>query len=75
MREGKYGKLSCTHTRICQGDPVAGGGVAGTAADVAHDILQVSADILRVVPIAGLDEAARLLLQIWQAIQAVKVRT
>ena len=49
--------------------------VAGAVADVGQGILEVSADVLQLVPIAGLQEAARLVLKIWEAIKAVKVRT
>ncbi|KAI0746106.1 hypothetical protein C8Q76DRAFT_790402 [Earliella scabrosa] len=46
--------------------------VAGAVADVGHGILEVSVDVLQLVPIAGLQEAARLVLKIWEAIEAVK---
>ena len=37
-------------------------------------VVQVSTDLLQMVPVAGLGEAARLIAKIWEAIQAVKVR-
>ena len=42
-------------------------------ADVTHGILEVSTEVLQVVPIAGLQEAARLVSKIWEAVEAVKV--
>ena len=47
--------------------------VAGAVLDVGHDVLQLSTSLLQVVPIPGLDEAARLIVKIWDAIDAVKV--
>ncbi|KAI0707013.1 hypothetical protein C8Q76DRAFT_800382 [Earliella scabrosa] len=44
----------------------------GFVADVTHGILEVSTEVLQVVPIAGLQEAARLIAKIWEAVQAVK---
>ena len=43
--------------------------------EAAHDLLEVSADVLRFAPIPGLEEAARVLLTIWDALQLVEVRT
>ena len=47
--------------------------VAATVLDVGHDVIQLSTGFLQVVPIPGLDEAARLIVKIWDAIDAVKV--
>ena len=43
--------------------------------EAAHDLLEVSADVLRFAPIPGLEEAARVLLTIWDALQLVEVHT
>ena len=42
--------------------------------EVGLGVVQVSTDLLQMVPVAGLGEAARLIAKIWEAIQAVKVR-
>ena len=47
--------------------------VSGTVADVTHGILQLSIEVLQDVPITGLEEAARLISKIWEAVEAVKV--
>lgn len=46
----------------------------GITAQVVHDLLEVSTDVLRFAPIPGLEEAARTLLSIWDALQLVDVR-
>ncbi|KAI0740224.1 hypothetical protein C8Q76DRAFT_790690 [Earliella scabrosa] len=46
--------------------------VAAAVLDVGHDVIQLSTGFLQVVPIPGLDEAARLIVKIWDAIDAVK---
>ena len=48
--------------------------VLGNAGDVAHEALVMSIDVLRFAPIAGLSDAARILLSIWDAVQKVDVR-
>ena len=48
--------------------------VLGNAGDVAHEALVISVDVLRFAPIAGLSDAARILLSIWDAVQKVDVR-
>lgn len=51
----------------------AAANVLGTASDVAHEALILSSDLLQFAPIAGLSEAARVLLNIWDALQMVDV--
>ncbi|RPD53287.1 hypothetical protein L226DRAFT_572810 [Lentinus tigrinus ALCF2SS1-7] len=45
--------------------------ILGTASDVAHELLEVSVHLLKFAPIAGLDDAARALLTIWDAVKLV----
>ncbi|KAL5525571.1 hypothetical protein ACEPAG_6907 [Sanghuangporus baumii] len=40
--------------------------------DATHDLLEISADVLRFAPIPGLEEAARVLLTIWDSLQLVE---
>ncbi|KAI0364174.1 hypothetical protein BV20DRAFT_956762 [Pilatotrama ljubarskyi] len=47
--------------------------VLGTATEVVHELLEVSVDVLRFAPIVGLEEAARTLLNIWDALQLVDI--
>ncbi len=47
--------------------------VLGTAGEVVHELLEVSVDVLKFAPIVGLEEAARTLLNIWDALQLVDV--
>ncbi|KAI0070864.1 hypothetical protein K474DRAFT_1607894 [Panus rudis PR-1116 ss-1] len=42
-----------------------------TAADVAHEGLLLSVDLLEFAPVVGLEAAARTLLQVWDAVQMV----
>lgn len=42
--------------------------------DATHDLLEISADLVRFAPIPGLEEAARVLLTIWDSLQLVEVR-
>ncbi|CAL1697553.1 unnamed protein product [Somion occarium] len=42
-----------------------------TALDVTHEALVLSADLLKLAPVVGLEEAARTLLNIWDAVQMV----
>lgn len=42
--------------------------------DATHDLLEISADLVRFAPIPGLEEAARVLLTIWESLQLVEVR-
>ncbi|THH10883.1 hypothetical protein EW145_g1036 [Phellinidium pouzarii] len=44
----------------------------GYGLDAAHDLLEISADVLRFAPIPGLEEAARVLLTIWESLQLVE---
>ncbi|KAH8112737.1 hypothetical protein DFH11DRAFT_1606815 [Phellopilus nigrolimitatus] len=44
----------------------------GYSLDVAHDVLEISAEGLRFAPIPGLEEAARVLLTIWESLQLVE---
>ena len=46
----------------------------GTASQVVHELLEVGVDVLKFAPIVGLEEAARTLLNIWDALQLVDVR-
>ena len=39
-----------------------------------HDLLEVGADLVQFAPIPGLQEAARVLLTIWESLQLVEVR-
>ncbi|KAG6864758.1 hypothetical protein C0991_007317 [Blastosporella zonata] len=45
--------------------------VLGTAADIAHEVLLNSVDLLEFAPVPGLAPAARILLQIWDSVQGV----
>lgn len=47
--------------------------ILGTATGVCHEALHMSIDILSVAPVAGLGDAARTLLCIWDAFQKVEV--
>lgn len=47
--------------------------ILDTLAEVAHEALEIGADVLEFVPIAGLAEAARILAGIWDAVQLVEV--
>ncbi|RPD53297.1 hypothetical protein L227DRAFT_617134 [Lentinus tigrinus ALCF2SS1-6] len=47
--------------------------VLGTAGEVVHELLEVSVDVLKFAPIVGLEEAARTLLTIWDALQLVDI--
>ncbi|KAI0742205.1 hypothetical protein C8Q80DRAFT_1186590 [Daedaleopsis nitida] len=47
--------------------------VLGTASNVVHELLEVGVDVLRFAPIVGLEEAARTLLNIWDALQLVDI--
>ncbi|OSC98358.1 hypothetical protein PYCCODRAFT_1480695 [Trametes coccinea BRFM310] len=47
--------------------------VLGVAGQVAHELLELSADVLRFAPVVGLEEAARTLLNIWDALQLVDI--
>lgn len=42
--------------------------------DVTHEVVLQGADVLHFAPIVGLEDAARLLLGIWDALQLVEVR-
>ncbi|KAI0740373.1 hypothetical protein C8Q76DRAFT_790845 [Earliella scabrosa] len=46
--------------------------VAATVLDIGHDVIQLSTGFLQVVLIPGLDEAARLIVKIWDTIDVVK---
>lgn len=43
------------------------------ALPVAHDALEMGTELLRFAPVAGLAEAARVLLTIWDSLQFVEV--
>ena len=45
----------------------------GNAGDAAHEALVIDIDVLRFAPVAGLSDAARLLLDIWDSVQKVDV--
>ncbi|KAI0640836.1 hypothetical protein C8Q79DRAFT_920613 [Trametes meyenii] len=47
--------------------------VLGTTAEVVHELLEISTDLLRFAPIVGLEEAARTLLYIWESLQLVDI--
>ncbi|KAI9060336.1 hypothetical protein FKP32DRAFT_1656183 [Trametes sanguinea] len=47
--------------------------VLGLAGQVAHELLELSVDVLRFAPLVGLEEAARTLLNIWDALQLVDI--
>ncbi|KAI0753878.1 hypothetical protein C8Q74DRAFT_1307834 [Fomes fomentarius] len=51
----------------------AAANVLGVTCDVFHELLEVSVDVLRFAPIVGLEEAARTLLNIWDALQLVDI--
>lgn len=45
----------------------------GNVAEVGIDALRVAADVFEIAPLIGVAEAARVLLSIWQGVQAVEV--
>ncbi|CDO74643.1 hypothetical protein BN946_scf184944.g2 [Trametes cinnabarina] len=47
--------------------------VLGITAQVVHELLELSVDALRFAPVVGLEEAARTLLNIWDALQLVDI--
>ncbi|KAH9915441.1 uncharacterized protein BXZ73DRAFT_106170 [Epithele typhae] len=47
--------------------------VLGWAEEIGHELLELSTDLLRFAPIPGLEEAARTLLGIWDALQMVDI--
>jgi abelson tyrosine-protein kinase 1 len=49
--------------------------VLGTAVDVAHEALLLSVEPLSMLPIPGLNEAAKTLLLVWDALEQVEVRS
>ena len=51
------------------------GGVLGTAALIGHEALFTGIDLLRFAPVPGLELAAGILLNIWDAVQMVEVST
>ena len=51
-----------------------GNEVVDTALDVTREVLEVGSEVLQFAPVAGLGEAARVLLSIWNAVQLVEVR-
>ncbi len=53
----------------------AAANILGNAVDVAHEALILSADVLQLAPVVGLQEAAKTLLTIWDALQLVEVRS
>ena len=58
---------------IVQGSAGAAESASGTVADVTRGLIELSTDVLQAVPITGLQEAARLVSKIWEAVEAVKV--
>ena len=42
--------------------------------EATHELLGISADVLQFAPVIGLAEAARVLVNIWDAVQTVDVR-
>ena len=46
---------------------------ASNAADVTIEVLRVATDVAELAPVAGLAEAARILLSIWDGVQFVEV--
>lgn len=49
----------------------AAASVLGLAADVGHETLMLSVNALGFAPVAGLEQAAKTLLDIWDALQMV----
>jgi hypothetical protein len=47
--------------------------ILDTALDVTHETLEIGSEVLQFAPVAGLGEAARVLLNIWNAVQLVEV--
>ena len=47
----------------------------GTAVELTHEALLTSVDLLEFAPVPGLQTAARTLLQIWDSLQSVDVRS
>ena len=45
----------------------------GYGLDVTHNALEIGADVLQFAPVPALQEAARVLLTIWQALELVEV--
>lgn len=52
----------------------AAANVLGTTGDVMHELLKANVNVLRFPPSIALKEAARTLLNIWDALQFVDVR-
>jgi hypothetical protein len=50
------------------------GGALGTAASVGHESLFIGVDLLQFAPVPELKTAGTILLNIWDAIEMVKVR-
>lgn len=48
---------------------------ASAILSVGHEALLISADALELAPVMGLGQAARVLLSIWDSVEAVQVRT
>lgn len=51
----------------------AAASILGTTGDIAHEALLLSVDVLEFAPVLGLQQAARTLLGIWDALQMVDV--
>ena len=47
--------------------------ILGWTDEIAHELLEISTDLLRFAPIPGLEEPARTLLGIWDALKMVDV--
>lgn len=45
----------------------------GTTLEVTREALEIGSDVLQFAPVAGLGEAARVLVNIWDAVQLVEV--
>ena len=52
---------------------VLGNAVVDTALDVTREVLEAGSEVLQFAPVAGLAEAARVLVNIWNAVQLVEV--
>jgi abelson tyrosine-protein kinase 1 len=47
--------------------------ILGPSLDIAHELLAASVDVLQFAPVAGLSQAAKVLLNIWDSVALVDV--
>ncbi len=47
--------------------------ILGNSGDIAHELLELTVDLLKFSPVVGLDTVAKALLDVWDALQLVNV--